>query len=194
MDFAGTDVVVESIMSAFGLVELGKDIFRISEKSEKKRSRKPRLLFSGSDAGHWVYFNRRGKQFNSYELHHQRSGTHQFCQSFAQIYMLADLNPEFGRQFFDELKQNQFGHNIKVVIDYWRTVLQEMSEDDLFAEWALEEFVSLDRQYIEHNKQNRRQSAKLARIAEDDQPITFALLFSKLDEIEAYVDQIAEKC
>ena len=36
-------------------------------------------------------------------------------------------------------------------------------------------------------------NAKVARISEGDAPITFALLFSKLDEIDRYADQIAEK-
>jgi len=57
---------------------------------------KNRVLFFGKEVagtavGHWVYCTAKGKEWNSYEKGHQKSGSHQFCQSFAQIYMLADL-------------------------------------------------------------------------------------------------------
>ena len=54
---------------------------------------KNRVLFFGKEVagtavGHWVYCTAKGKEWNSYEKGHQKSGSHQFCQSFAQIYML----------------------------------------------------------------------------------------------------------
>lgn len=67
---------------------------------------KNRLLFFGvgDDAGHWVYCpatnDKSVVQWNSYELGHQKSGSHQFCQSFAQIYMLADLVGDKERSVF----------------------------------------------------------------------------------------------
>lgn len=96
LQLAGTADFIEAIFDYLRDPESKKKLHVNREaKTLRDGEGKNRLLFFGGDAGHWVYCpatnDKSVVQWNSYELGHQKSGSHQFCQSFAQIYMLADL-------------------------------------------------------------------------------------------------------
>lgn len=97
LQLAGTREVIEAIFDYLSDPRRKTDLLVNTEaKKMTDGEGHNRLLFFGSQidgtaVGHWVYCTAKGEEWNSYEMGHQKSGSHQFCQSFAQIYMLADL-------------------------------------------------------------------------------------------------------
>lgn len=104
----------------------------------------------GIGIGHWVFIDGNGNPWNSYELLHQQNHTNQFCQSFAQIYMLhafghskwfnAFQNPDksyFTDEFIINVKPtrnnntkfneiaNSWGNNIRVIVAFWIEILSD---------------------------------------------------------------------
>eukprot|EP00434_Breviolum_minutum_P007354 symbB.v1.2.006493.t1/scaffold361.1/size299464/16 len=156
LQLAGTADFIEAIFDYLRDPESKKKLHVNREaKTLRDGEGKNRLLFFGGDAGHWVYCpatnDKSAVQWNSYELGHQKSGSHQFCQSFAQIYMLADLvgDKEFGtenattpRTLLNSLREKRnnddfesFGANVKVVAKYWRAVMEEVKRLSTVLKW-----------------------------------------------------------
>ena len=97
LQLAGTAAVIETIFDCLSDPKTKQDLLVNTEAKKLTDGRgKNRILFFGTQVdgtavGHWVYCTAREEEWNSYEKGHQKTGSHQFCQSFAQIYMLADL-------------------------------------------------------------------------------------------------------
>eukprot|EP00913_Durusdinium_trenchii_P000432 g395.t1 len=134
LEFAGTDLVIEAILHHL----------------------------AGQEMGHWVYCEKDDGEWNSYKLMHQKPGTHQFCQSFAQIYMLANIIPSK-----DEGPEN-YGSNVAVVARYWSSVLRELGKSKELEKWLLKELRSINESLREHNKGCRRKTQEYNLIAEQD--------------------------
>ena len=76
-------------------------------------------------SGHWYYYNTtRKKMMNSYDERHQRTGTHQFCATFALIYFLGQSSSGHPiTRFVNHLRAGDYAHNIRVVIQFWRSIM-----------------------------------------------------------------------
>lgn len=96
IDFAGTDSVIEAVCDNHSSSKINFLYGKVCKNKTKT------LWYKSSDRtmGHWVYIDRLGIEYNSYTLGHQKSGSHQFCQTFALIYMLKDMGVT---EWFDRL-------------------------------------------------------------------------------------------
>ncbi|CAK9059407.1 unnamed protein product [Durusdinium trenchii] len=186
LEFAGTDLVIEAILHHL---------------SPSVSAGQRRLLFLGEDVGHWVYCEKDDGEWNSYKLMHQKPGTHQFCQSFAQIYMLANIIPskEFGGttafELLKSLKEGpeNYGSNVAVVARYWSSVLRELGKSKELEKWLLKELRSINESLREHNKGCRRKTQEYNLIAEQDEDITLDLILNtKLAFVARHATEIAE--
>ena len=156
----------------------------------------PTLIAQGNGVVHWIYYGppKGGKSastpvvYNSYTFGHQKSGSHQFCQSFAQIYLFCDRLKDLpaggpaaawakancarkgskgelkvaqkGPHYWDDL-----GHNIRIVTGFWRMILgtvQTSGAANGLATWFADRFRSVNHDFVVHNQQNRRQSSQTA--------------------------------
>lgn len=233
IDFAGTDTVIEAVIDWF--TTLGQNWAMGSHMDEAVwvQSPVPTLIAQGSGAVHWIYYapdvnkktgvvkTKNGKPsdpivYNSYEIGHQKKGSHQFCQSFAMIYLMCDrlsnlngISKPWADQNCNNLQVAQnsnseeeywakLGHNIKIVTSFWRMVLGTVTTaggPDL-AKWFADRFRTIAQEYVEHNQKNRRASAQVAlmwpagMVLDDAQ--VFANIATKLNIIDHFAEQIAK--
>jgi len=201
-------------------------------------NRIPTLAAHGGGAVHWVYYkpyqsgaNAARKcsdarspsapcvTYNSYRLGHQKAGSHQFCQSFALIYMICD-----NRQSWSELSMQEWaghycgllgawegpvtwvslGHYIQLVTSFWKMVLKWVndaagSEIDPKAEirwWFAERFRAINQEAVAHNSQWTRSTSQHATMWPSNEQPNDVQVFQKVDMmmkiIDHYADQIAE--
>jgi len=96
-----------------------------------------------NDNGHWVYYNKKGILYNSYDLDHQKHGSSQFCQTYAILYMLGDNNNFIKRKFTDKLRSgiNHHANNIKVVVKFWHLIFKHGKS---LSEWMISEVKSIN--------------------------------------------------
>ena len=144
------------------------------------------FLTKGEGIGHWVFYDNDGKEYNSYSLKHQKTGSHQFCQSFALIYACSYYNMSTFGKFFHDLIENDFGHNIRVVVEFWRYLFT--GYDIAFSNYLIEQVKEINN---ELNTGSRRDNAS---IVEDSNEINLLFIQNLLDNIKLYSDQIAERC
>lgn len=221
LQLAGTAAVIETIFDCLSDPRTTQDLVVNTEATKLTDGQgKNRVLFFGKEVagtavGHWVYCTAKGKEWNSYEKGHQKSGSHQFCQSFAQIYMLADLvgDKEFGspktsaRKLLANLQEAQnakdfksYGANVRVVAMYWSAALTELQQQSQSTKWQgqtpeeylLKELRGINQELREHNLQTRRKTEHFNLIAEREEDISIDLVIRKLEFISRNAEEIAE--
>ena len=141
IDFAGTDNVLEAVIHYLDIKGT-----RFIETSDKNLGVRNTMVFSHTagdgSMGHWIYFDRQGKERNSYKLGHQKDGSNQCCQSFALLYLIQDhcSNNPYCRQwakYADRLTSDK-GENICVVVDFWTDWINYCQQiDKQLSEWML---------------------------------------------------------
>jgi hypothetical protein len=194
VDFAGSTDVMDSIIIEFtgGAVEI--------KSGNNNHYNKPKTMYfytSSGDSGHWIYIDAFGNQQQSYTNGHQKTGTNQFCQSFALIYMLNDNGEStFFNQLksvadakTDEEKYRILGDNIQVVLSMWHYYIFTYCTEEM-RKWILQQFKTINDEYIEGNK-GKRASGRVALIADNTDLITFELIKDKMIDINTYRVDIA---
>jgi hypothetical protein len=74
------------------------------------------LIFDGA---HWVYKDKDGTIYNSYNLKHQIRGTAHFCQTFALMYAL-----QHSSNLKTNLRRGDYAYNIKIATLFWRRLFK----------------------------------------------------------------------
>jgi hypothetical protein len=209
IDLAGTDIVIQNLTKQL----LGKKN-PITIKYEEKIPSNPdnyknHLIFITIDgkAGHWIYIDNEGIVHNSYVCH-QKDGRNQFCQTFAFLYMLSNYWPKWKKLFpdfmdpswEDQLKPFDFGHNIRVIVDFWHFIF--FNTDDDIKNFLLDEVRQINNEYIKENKEEIAKCragrecsrSKLYTLVSDNTAdINDALIRQKLKEIYDNADLIAKE-
>ena len=196
LDFAGSRDVMDAVMDHLSIT--GKKLVR-TEKRLLKKSPKNTLLFNTRDdvMGHWMYFDSKGREWNSYTLDHQRNGSNQFCQSFTLIYMIRDYCAKTKTcypwsTFYQQCVPGRLGDNIRVVAAFWRKWFDYCAAIPGMNQWMLStQFKPINRDYIKENK-TLAPRRHFTLIASDTNKITMKLIYQKLDDINLYADQIAK--
>jgi len=189
IDLGGTVALLESVISDLcgqkvGVEEKGRAI------PPEKRKNKLIFLQGTGDAGHWVFYDPKGVKMDPYEMQHQRSGSHQFCQTFSLIYACSSCHTDYRRDFFNRLKKGpaHFGDNIRVAVAFWRHMFSGYHNPDL-SDWMIDE-VKMINDELKNAKDARRSDTNA--IATDSSTIDLPFLLAKLADIESYADQIAK--
>lgn len=209
IDLTGTDIVIQNLTKQL----LGKKN-PITIKYEEKIPSNPdnyknHLIFITIDgkAGHWIYIDNKGIVHNSYVCH-QKDGRNQFCQTFAFLYMLSNYWPKWKKLFpdfmdpswEDQLKPFDFGHNIRVIVNFWHFIF--FNTDDDIKNFLLDEVRQINNEYIKENKEEIakcRAGRECSRsklytlISENTEDINEALIIQKLKEIYDNADLIAKE-
>lgn len=192
IDLGGTVALLESVVA-----DLCGSKVKVDEKGKEvpEAKRKNMLLFmkGAGDAGHWVFYNNKGVRKDPYELEHQRSGSHQFCQTFSLIYATSACNSLYKTEFFDKLKSGQthFGDNIRVAVAFWRHMFTKYHNPDL-SMWMIDEVKGINEalKLVQETRSTRKPETNA--IADDSDVIDLSFILSKLVDIEVYSDQIAK--
>jgi hypothetical protein len=111
------------IVDVFGLTDILERYFMIPGYTVTvgQRNGPPGLIFN---KGHWKYKPKRGTLYDSYDMKHQIKGTAHFCQSFALLEYLKDIDPRRFRKFSSELQPGQYAHNIQVITKMWNFIFK----------------------------------------------------------------------
>lgn len=206
IDFTGTEHIMKHVISKFTTQKKSDanklERIQITGNMDPNAGYKNKIVFNtyGSGVGHWIYFSRTGEEFNSYKLEHQKSGTNQFCQSFATLYLLKDWGLPDIPDFFSRLqttikikavaKRNEmWGHNIEVIIDMWKWIFNKNSSKS----WIVDEIKLLNDEYIQYNSRTRQRSKHITLIANNTPDIDYTLIESKMDDIVAHKVEIARE-
>lgn len=164
-------------------------------KSVPESARKKMMLFMKGDgeAGHWVFYDDKGKRMDPYELHHQKSGSHQFCQTFSLIYTVSFCNPTYKTDFFDRLKSGQthLAHNMRVAVDFWRHMFTKYHNPDL-SQWMVKEVRDINDTLNSVNEVRGTRKPETSAIADDSSLIDLDYILAKLGDIDLYADQISK--
>ena len=229
IDFAGTDTVIDAVVNWFTSLGTNWSTANLPQGMTAavwKRRPVPTLIAQGNGVVHWIYYGppKKGSKsastpvvFNSYKIGHQKTGSHQFCQSFAQIYLICDRQTDLPTngpaaawakancerlqvaQKGDPEYWDRLGHNIRIVTGYWRMILgtvQKSGAANGLATWFADRFRSVNHDFVVHNQQNSRASSQYALMwpgtsMSDTQ--VFASVAEKLNIIDHFATQIAEK-
>ncbi len=151
IDIAGSRNVIEAVIHYFTRKNAYKKI-KFTTCSEITPS-KNKIVFYTKDGeiGHWIYFDKIGKEWNSYKLQHQRDGSHQFCQTFTLIYLLYDHGIKTVPKFATRLETGAWNNNLCVAVDFWRWIFNSMFENDLIKSWLENVFAELNTSYKTYN-------------------------------------------
>jgi hypothetical protein len=141
-------------------------------------------------AGHWLYYDKKGNIWNSYELGHQVKNTNQFCQTFALMYMVNDNRSKGANypKWVDLLKKYDYGHNICVAVDFWKYIFHY----NHLTNWLIDVVKGNNDVTIEYNK-DEVEINKEVLISNTTQDIKIQLIDKKLDDICKNADEIAIK-
>ena len=148
------------------------------------------------------------EKYNSYTRDHQKSGSHQFCQSFALLGACASSAAEGqlhkrGKtmgSLFEALKPGAANHgaNIRVVVTLWDDYFQAVEADGSeVKEWffncvnEVNDYL-LESQEEKPGRKTLNSSVKMKPIAEKGVQITMKLLREKLKDISQNADLIAK--
>jgi len=115
------------IVDIFGLTDILEKYFMTPgyTVTANKRDGSPGLIFF---KGHWKYKSSSGKVYDSYKMKYQIDGTAHFCQSFALLQYLKDVKPSTYGIFAEQLRPEQYAHNIRVIISMWRFIFKQKPE------------------------------------------------------------------
>lgn len=151
IDIAGSRNVIEAIIHYFTRKH-GRRQIKFME-CNKITPSKNKIVFYTKDGeiGHWLYFDKKGNEWNSYKLQHQRDGSHQFCQTFALIYLLNDHGIKTVPKFATRLETGAWNNNLCVAVDFWRWIFNSMFENTVIKLWLENVFVELNNSYKTYN-------------------------------------------
>jgi hypothetical protein len=161
IDIAGSRNIIEAVCHYFTKCRKHKIQFMKCNSINKKYKNKLVFYTQDTEIGHWIYFDRNGNEFNSYKLQHQLDGTHQFCQTFALIYLLNDHGIKSVPKFANRLQPNCWNNNLCVAIDCWRWIFNTMFDNILIADWLNNVFVELNASYEIYNTECSREFHKI---------------------------------
>ncbi len=139
-------------------------------------------------AGHWLYYDKKGNLWNSYELGHQVKNTNQFCQTFALMYMVSD-NWTKGANYpkwINFLKKYDYGHNICVAVEFWKYIFHYIPLTD----WLVGVVKANNDVTIEYNK-DEIEINKEVLISNITGDINLKIIDAKLDDICKNASEIA---
>ena len=197
IDLAGSGNVVEGIIDHFGHKNV-----TIEEVKNLPKDGKHTMFFKTAypnttdqyklmvRAGHWIYYDKKGNHWNSYDLMHQRKSTNQFCQTFALIYAVSDYWTRKSNypNWSASLKQNDFSNNICVVVDFWKYMFNYPG----LADWLIREVKIQNEQTIKNNQTEKYEKDKVELISNDSHMINKKLVDSKLNDICANAQDISD--
>jgi len=197
IDLAGTDEFINLLIEEF----TGDSVNR-TQGNDNTYNVPNTLYFYTRDGnvGHWIYVDATGSHVQSYTEGHQKSGTNQFCQSFALIYMFKNFGqPEYYNRLVstntisDENQKYQiWGHNIEVVLSFYMDLFTNYFSKEQ-QDWIIDQLKSINEEYKTHNLGQRSERNRLTLIAEDSNLITMDLVKQKLAEIYQYRVDIARE-
>ena len=203
VDFAGTDTVIDAIISNNDpntdigketKIILGSDKFDSIDKDMIKN-----ILYSknaGTEATHWVYYDKTGMQHNSYLKKHQPMGSNGFCQSFAILYMLKHTShsKEF-RKMVKQLKPNQYEDNNLIVIQFWKYILKEWFHYDDLMDWCIDIWKQINDEKIKDFSKTTRVSkiGPMKPLLDDSSKIDKTFILNLMDYLETNIKTITEK-
>lgn len=192
IDLGGTVALLEAITG-----DLCGPRIKVNEngKAVPEKDRKKMLLFmkGDGDAGHWVFYDEKGVKMDPYELRHQKSGSHQFCQTFSLIYSVSFCNTIYKTEFFDRLKPGPtyLAHNMRVAVDFWRHMFTKYHNPDL-SKWMVEEVRGINDALKDINEARSTRKPETNAIAENTADIDLDYILMKLADIDLYADQISK--
>lgn len=186
IDLGGTIQLIDAVINNL----CGNNKIKIDDSGKSRVDKKEMLVFKkgSGDSGHWVFYDNKGNELNSYDLHHQKSGTNQFCQTFALIYASSYCNKEYKKKFFNHLKEYDFANNIRVAVSFWRQLFTNHFPE--FTDWLIEEVKSINEVAIEIDKNDRRHTSDFT-ITKNTSEINLPFILHLLDDIDMYAEQIA---
>jgi hypothetical protein len=130
-----------------------------------------------------------------YELHHQKPGSHQFCQTFSLLYALSQCNADYKRDYFDKLKAGSsptdyavFAHNIRVVIAFWRHMFTTYHNPDIVS-YMIRQIKAIN---IGLQKDPDRQG-RTKEIAANSKMINLPFILDRIADIDTYAVEIAKR-
>ena len=190
LELAGDKHVMTEIGRIWGSDKVKRLVVETTKLPKKGDYKETMYFKDGGKSGHWIYFDKKGQLWNSYDLNHQEQGTNQFCQTFCLLYMIHDhwtkdaLYPDWAIQ----LKSGDYVNNIKVVVSFWKYLFNY--EED-FTQMLIDELIDINDEFIEKNKGNTRESSIITLIAKNSDDINVVLINKKLDDIDDYAMEIA---
>jgi hypothetical protein len=200
VDFAGTDTVIDAIISNNDpnkdigeetKLILGSDIHNINPIQNILHSKN-----AGTEATHWVYYDKKGVQHNSYLKKHQPLGSNGFCQSFAILYMLKHTShsKEF-RKMVKQLKPNDFENNNLIVIQFWKYILKEWFHYEDMMDWCIDIWKQINDEKIKDFSKTTRVSkiGPMKPLLDDSSKIDKTFILNLMDYLETNIKTITEK-
>lgn len=203
VDFAGTDTVIDAIISNNDpnkdigketKIILGSDKFDSIDKDMIKN-----ILYSknaGTEATHWVYYDKTGYEHNSYNKKHQPSGTNGFCQSFAILYMLGHTsNKKIFKNMVKKLEPNQYEENNLIVIRFWKYIITEWFKYEYIKDWCVNIWKEINDEKIKDFSKTTRVSkvGPMKPLLDDSSKIDKTFILNLMDYLETNIKTITEK-
>lgn len=151
---------------------------------------------SDGSPGHWVYYDTNGTEWNSYNLGHQKMGSHTFCQSFSLMYAISHLTcNKVTKMLVSQLQsggsKKEYADNMLLVIQFWQYVLMQLS---IKRQAKMVELIkTLNREYKDSRVVNRRgEYRENYVIAEDEDSITLDLISYRLESMKQNVEEMVD--
>ena len=204
IDLAGTDLIMNNIISIFAKKEI--TIEHVNKLPDRPKINTIYYLTQTGSVGHWVYCSSNNTIFNSYELGHQKTGTNQFCQSFALMYMLSDVGTDKIKTDLNLLNletinsidkssktkkelENIYGNNIVKIMNMWEYFLNNGLKNII-----IKECIKIDKEYLKYNTENTRVTSQYQTFSQDSNnqtKINENWIRYKLQKIRENAKQIA---
>lgn len=190
IDIAGSKNVIEAVIHYFTKCKKQKPRFLQTDVLRTKYTNKLVFYTKDGETGHWIYFDRKGVEWNSYKLLHQQEGTNQFCQTFALIYLLQDRGIPMVPRFSARLYPNSWNNNLCVAVDFWRWTFHFMFDNPVINTWLNNVFAELNASYKLYNSKCQRISNHMKLLPERIDKYTIDDL---LDDIFIHSEFIASR-
>ncbi len=190
IDIAGSKNVIEAVIHYFTKCKKHKPRFLTTDNLSTNYKNKLVFYTKDGETGHWIYFDRKGIEWNSYKLLHQPEGSNQFCQTFALMYLLKDRGIKLVPRFAARLEQQCRNNNLCVAVDFWRWVFDFMFNNPLTNAWLNTVFAELNASYKMYNSTCQRLSNHMKLLPER---IDKFIINDLLDDIFIYSDFIASR-
>ena len=151
---------------------------------------------SDGSPGHWMYYDTNGTLWNSYELGHQKMGSHTFCQSFTLMYAISHLTGNnvvkmLVKQMQSGGSDKEYADNMLLVIQFWLYVIMQLPLKKKAK--MLELIKVLNREYLETRVVNRRGDYRENYvIAEDENSITLDMISHRLESMKQNVEEMVD--
>ena len=151
---------------------------------------------AGTEATHWVYYDKKGVQHNSYLKKHQPMGSNGFCQSFAILYMLQHTsNNKMFKNMVKKLQPNDFENNNLIVIRFWKYIITEWFQYEDMKEWCIDIWKQINNEKIKDFSEITRVSkiGPMKPLLDDSSKIDETFILNLMDYLETNIRTITEK-